>query len=70
LLGEVAEPDPDRCHVDGAPVDEVALVVAGGDGAELLELAETALDGTVTLTAPALVSTSLGSREPLRTTRW
>ena len=26
--------------------------------------------GAVTSTAPALVSTSLGSREPLRTTRW
>ena len=31
----VPEPDPDRADVDGALVDLFALVVTGGDGAEL-----------------------------------
>src|SRR5712691_9760067 len=45
----MAEPDPDRGHVDGSPPDEVALVVPGGDGAVLAELAEGALDGVALL---------------------
>jgi hypothetical protein len=38
----VPEPDPDRGDVDGALVDLFALVITGGDGTELLELAEAA----------------------------
>src|SRR5580704_3409407 len=41
----ISEPDPDRGDVDGGLVHEVALVVAGRDGAELLELGTAALDG-------------------------
>src|SRR5436309_5143185 len=43
----VADPDPDRGNVHGALVDELSLVIAGGDGAELLELTEAALDGLI-----------------------
>jgi hypothetical protein len=49
LLCEVAGPGPDRCHVDGAAVDEGALVVPGGDDAVLAEPAEGALDGIALL---------------------
>jgi hypothetical protein len=41
----VAEPDADRGDVDGALVNPLALVIAGSDGAELLELAEAAFKG-------------------------
>ena len=41
----MTEPDPDRGNVDGALVHELALVIAGGDGPELLELGVAALDG-------------------------
>jgi hypothetical protein len=41
----ISQPDPDRGDVDGALVHELALVLARRDGAELLELAEAALDG-------------------------
>jgi len=37
---QVSHPDPDRGNIDGGLVHVVAFVVAGGDGAELLELAE------------------------------
>lgn len=50
----VPEPDPDGRDVDGALVHVVALVVAGGDGAELLELAEAALHGVALLAAPGI----------------
>ena len=46
---EVAEPDPDRCDVDCSAVDEVALVVPGGDGAVLAEPVEGAFDGVALL---------------------
>src|ERR1700674_2885062 len=45
----VAEPDPDRGDVDGAAVDEVALVVPGGDRPVLAKPAEGALDGVALL---------------------
>jgi hypothetical protein len=45
----VAEPDPDGGDVDGSAPDEVAFVVAGGDGAVLAELADGALDGVALL---------------------
>ena len=45
----VAEPDPDRGDVDGSAVDEVALVVAGGDGPVLAEPVEGPLDGVALL---------------------
>lgn len=45
LLGWIAEPDLDRGDVDGALVDELAFVGAGGHGAELLELVECAFGG-------------------------
>jgi hypothetical protein len=45
LLGGVAEPDLDRGDVDGALVDELAFIGAGGHGAELLELVECAFGG-------------------------
>jgi len=48
-LDHGTEPDHDRGDVDGAPVDALALVVPGGDWAELLELAEAALDGVAFL---------------------
>jgi hypothetical protein len=38
--GIPAPPGPDRCHVEGAPVDQVLLVIAGGDGAALAEPAQ------------------------------
>jgi hypothetical protein len=41
----ISQPAPDRCDVDGALVHVLAFVVSGRDGAELLELRETALDG-------------------------
>ena len=50
----VAWPDADRGDVDGALVDALAFVVTGGDGAELLELAEAAFDGVAFL-VPASV---------------
>jgi hypothetical protein len=40
LLCEVAEPDPDRGHVEGSPVDEVTLFVVPR-GAEHCPRAET-----------------------------
>ena len=45
----VSEPDPDRGDVDGSAPDEVAFVVAGGDGAVLAELAEGTFDGVALL---------------------
>jgi len=45
----MAEPDPDRGHIDGSAPDEVALVIPGRDGALLAELAERALDGVALL---------------------
>src|SRR6266567_4511601 len=45
----MAEPDPDRGHVDGPAPDVVAFVVPGGDGAVLAELAERPLDGVALL---------------------
>src|SRR2546421_2655104 len=45
----MAEPDPDRGHVDGPAPDVVAFVVPGGDCAVLAELAESALDGVALL---------------------
>jgi len=47
----ISQPDPDRRDVDGALVHELALVVPGGDGAELLELGEAALDGVALFVA-------------------
>ncbi|HET7014231.1 MAG TPA: hypothetical protein VFI65_09985 [Streptosporangiaceae bacterium] len=44
-MGRVSRPDSYRGQVDGGLVHVVALVVSGGDGAELPELAEAALDG-------------------------
>jgi len=41
----VAEPDPDRGHIDGPAPDEVAFVVPAGDGAVPAELTEGTLDG-------------------------
>src|SRR6266568_2466820 len=40
----MTEPDPDRGHIDRSAPDVVALVVPGGDGAVLAEMAEGALD--------------------------
>src|SRR2546430_18748 len=40
----MAEPDPDRGHVHRPPPYEVALVIPGGDGAVLAEMAEGPLD--------------------------
>src|SRR6266700_1546780 len=54
MLCKVAEPDPDRSGVDGAAIDEVALVVPGGDGAVLAEPAEGALDGVALLVCPGV----------------
>jgi hypothetical protein len=48
-LSEVAEPDPDRCHVDGVTVDVVALVIPGGDCPVLAEPVEGPLDGVALL---------------------
>src|ERR1039458_165076 len=48
----MAQPDADRGDVDGSLVDALALVVAGGHGPELFQLAEAALDG-VALLVPA-----------------
>ena len=48
-MGRVAEPDPDRGHVDGSAPDEIAFVVPGGDGPVLAELAEGTLDGVARL---------------------
>jgi hypothetical protein len=45
----VAEPDFDAGDVDGALVDELAFVVAGGHGAVLAQLAEGAFDGVALL---------------------
>jgi hypothetical protein len=45
----IYQPDPDRRELDGALVHELALVVPGRDGAELLELGEAALDGVALL---------------------
>src|SRR5436190_9615583 len=45
----MTEPDPDRGHVDGSAPDEVALVVPGGDGAVLAEMAEGPLDDVALL---------------------
>jgi hypothetical protein len=44
LRNGMPEPDPDRGHVDGSAPDEVALVITGGHGAMLAELAERPLD--------------------------
>ena len=46
---EIAEPDPDRCHIDGSAVDEVALVIPGGHRPVLAQSAEGALDGVALL---------------------
>src|SRR5438105_15778698 len=45
----MAEPDPDRGHVDGSAPDEVALVVPGGHGAVLAEVAEGPLNDVALL---------------------
>src|SRR4051794_30146674 len=47
--GEVAEPDLHRGDVHGGPVHVVPLVVAGGHGAELLELIDAAFGGVALL---------------------
>ena len=49
LSARVAEPDPDRGDVDGAVVDELALVGAHRDGAERLEPVVRALGGVALL---------------------
>ena len=49
LVARVAEPDPDRGDVDGAVVDELALVGAHCDGAERLEPVVRALGGVALL---------------------
>src|SRR6187549_4172159 len=49
LVARVAEPDPDRGDVDGAVVDELALVGAHRDGAERLEAVVRALGGVALL---------------------
>ena len=46
---EIAEPDPDGCHIDGSAVDEVALVIPGGHRPVLAQSAEGALDGVALL---------------------
>jgi hypothetical protein len=48
-LGEVAEPDLDGGGVDGAGVNEGALLVTGCDSPELLELADAACDDVAAL---------------------
>src|SRR5205823_8078541 len=45
----MAEPDPDRGHVDSATPDKVALVVPGCHGPVLAELAEGPLDDVALL---------------------
>src|SRR6266487_389402 len=54
MLGEVAEPDPDRCHAGGSPAGEVALVVPGRDGAVLTERAEGPPGGVAPLVRPGV----------------
>src|SRR6188472_2080177 len=49
FVARVAEPDPDRGDIDGAVVDELALVGAHGDGAERLEPVVRALGGVALL---------------------
>src|SRR6266571_9388607 len=46
---EIAEPDPDRCHIDGSAVDEVALVIPGGHRPVLAQSAEGAPGGAALL---------------------
>ena len=46
---EIAEPDPDRCHIDGSAVDEVALVIPGGHRPVLAQPAEGAPGGVALL---------------------
>lgn len=50
----VAQPDPDRGDIHGALIDAFSLAVAGGDGAELAELVETALYGVAFLVGSAV----------------
>src|SRR6188472_4350218 len=49
FVARVAEPDPDRGDIDGAVVDELALVGAHGDGAERLEPVVRTLGGVALL---------------------
>ena len=50
--GWVSEPDSDGRDVDGAFVDELSFVVAGGHGAGAAELVEGPLDGVASLVGP------------------
>src|SRR5436305_11780219 len=50
----MAEPDPDRGHVDSPAPDEIALVVPGRHGAVLAELAERPLDHVALLISSAV----------------
>jgi transposase len=65
----VAEPDTDRGDVDGALVDAFALVVTGGDGAELAELVEAAFHGVALLVGFAVGGAHL-RRIPGSRRRW
>src|SRR5512135_1872208 len=53
-MGWVAEPDPDGGDIDGAAVDEVALVVAGGHGAGLVQVVDGAFDDVALLVGGAV----------------
>jgi hypothetical protein len=57
----MAEPDPDRGHVDGSPPDVVAFVVPGRDGAVLAEMAESPLGHVALLIGRSVES---GGRPP------
>jgi hypothetical protein len=61
----VAEPDPDRGHIDGAAPDEIAFVIPGGDGAVLAELAEGPLDRVALLIGSGVEGRRAASRDEL-----
>jgi hypothetical protein len=62
----MAEPDPDRGHVDSPAPDEIALVVLGRHGAVLAELAERPLDHVALLISNAVEGGRAAARLPRR----
>jgi hypothetical protein len=53
-------------HRGGAEVDVAALVIAGGQGAELLEFVDRPLDGVAFLVAVGVEAGGRPPRDPLR----
>lgn len=67
IVGGFAEPEDERRDVDCGPVSGGQFVEAGGDRAELLQAAETALDDVAGLVELAVEGRRLPSACPRRT---